>query len=42
MNLHTNPQLFKDAIISASRPIIEGGLGISPLFIEKDYWITRT
>lgn len=42
MNLHTNPQLFKDAIISASRPIIGGGLGISPLFIEKDYWITRT
>lgn len=42
MNLHSNPQLFKDAITFASRPIEDGGLGISPLFIEKDYWICRS
>ncbi|MCD8203228.1 MAG: nucleotidyl transferase AbiEii/AbiGii toxin family protein, partial [Prevotella sp.] len=41
MKLHTNQQLFKDAINYASRPIEDGGLGISPLFIEKDYWTTR-
>ncbi len=41
MRLHENRQLFKDAIISASQPVGNGGLGISPLFIEKDYWISR-
>ncbi len=41
MRLHENRQLFKDAIISASQPVGDGGLGISPLFIEKDYWISR-
>ncbi len=41
MTLHNDQQLFKDAINFASRPITEGGLGISPLFIEKDYWICR-
>ncbi len=42
MTLHNDQQLFKDAINFASRPINEGGIGISPLFIEKDYWICRS
>ena len=42
MRLHENPQLFKEAINFASRPADQGGLGISPLFIEKDYWISRS
>lgn len=42
MKLHEDPQLFKEAINFASRPIDQGGLGISPLFIEKDYWICRS
>jgi len=42
MKLHENPELFKSAILAASQPIEDGGLGIRPLFIEKDYWITRS
>ena len=42
MRLHEDAQLFKEAITFASRPVAEGGLGISPLFIEKDYWICRS
>ena len=42
MRLHTDRQLFKDAINFASRPTTDGGLGISPLFIEKDYWVSRS
>ncbi|MCF0207499.1 MAG: nucleotidyl transferase AbiEii/AbiGii toxin family protein, partial [Bacteroidales bacterium] len=42
MKLHENPELFSDAIIAASRPISEGGLGIKDIFIEKDYWISRS
>ena len=42
MRLHTDRQLFKDAINFASRPATDGGLGISPLFIEKDYWVSRS
>lgn len=42
MTLHENTELFSDAIIAASRPIAEGGLGIKDIFIEKDYWITRS
>lgn len=42
MKLHEDPQLFKEAIGFASRPTDQGGLGISPLFIEKDYWICRS
>ena len=30
MKLHTDQQLFKDAINFASRPETDGGLGISP------------
>lgn len=42
MRLHENEQLFKDAISFASQSKEDGGLGISPLFIEKDYWICRS
>ncbi len=42
MKLHTNPSLFRDAINYAARPIKDGGLGIDALFIEKDYWISRS
>ena len=42
MKLHENKELFSDAIIAASRPENEGGLGIKEIFIEKDYWITRS
>ena len=42
MRLHENRQLFNDAILAASRPKSEGGLGIKSIFIEKDYWICRS
>ena len=42
MRLHEDAPLFKEAVTFASRPVAEGGLGISPLFIEKDYWICRS
>ena len=42
MRLHEDTRLFREAITFASRPVVEGGLGISPLFIEKDYWICRS
>jgi hypothetical protein len=42
MKLHENQGLFADAIIAASRPKGEGGLGIKSIFIEKDYWICRS
>jgi hypothetical protein len=42
MRLHENQQLFNDAILAASRPKDEGGLGIKSIFIEKDYWICRS
>ena len=41
MKLHHNPQLFSEIILRASLPCEKGGLGINPLFIEKDYWITN-
>lgn len=42
MNLHENKELFSDIIDAASRSKSDGGLGILSLFIEKDYWITRS
>ena len=42
MRLHENPELFKSAILAAAQTIEDGGLGIKPLFIEKDYWITHS
>ena len=37
MNLHENKKLFTDAILAASEH-----LDIRPVYIEKDYWITRS
>lgn len=42
MRLHENKQLFAQAITAAGQPVESGGLGIKPLFIEKDYWICRS
>ena len=42
MNLHENKQLFADAILAASQAREDGGLGIKQVFLEKDYWITRS
>ncbi|MBQ1209104.1 MAG: nucleotidyl transferase AbiEii/AbiGii toxin family protein [Bacteroidales bacterium] len=42
MNLHENKELFADAIVAASQPKVNGGLGIKQVFIEKDYWISRS
>lgn len=42
MNLHDNKQLFVAAVQFASRSKENGGLGIKPIFIEKDYWICRS
>lgn len=40
MTLHHDKILFADIIAKASVSPVQGGLGINPLFIEKDYWIT--
>ena len=37
MNLHENTKLFADAVLAAAQY-----LQIKPLYVEKDYWITRT
>ena len=37
MNLHENNKLFTDAVMAASEY-----LDIRPVYIEKDYWITRS
>ncbi|MDD2953689.1 MAG: nucleotidyl transferase AbiEii/AbiGii toxin family protein [Parabacteroides sp.] len=37
MNLHENKKLFTDAVFAASEH-----LDIRPIYIEKDYWITRS
>ncbi|MDE6794899.1 MAG: nucleotidyl transferase AbiEii/AbiGii toxin family protein [Muribaculaceae bacterium] len=37
MNLHDNQKLFADAVLAAAQH-----LDINPIFIEKDYWITRS
>lgn len=42
MKLHENKELFELALLTASKPVDEGGLGIKPLFVEKDYWICRS
>lgn len=42
MNLHENKELFVDAIIAASQAKVDGGLGVKQVFIEKDYWISRS
>lgn len=42
MNLHENRELFTDAILAASQAKEDGGLGVKQIFIEKDYWISRS
>ncbi len=42
MTLHEDMDFFSDIIEAASRPEAEGGLGILSVFVEKDYWITRS
>jgi hypothetical protein len=37
MNLHENKKLFTDAVLAAAEH-----LDIRPVYIEKDYWITRS
>ena len=37
MNLHENKKLFADAVLAASEQLC-----ISPVYVEKDYWITRS
>lgn len=39
MKLHQDKQLFPEIISRASEHPVNGGLGIKPYFIEKDYWI---
>lgn len=41
MKLHEDKLLFADIISRASEPPSQGGLGVRPQFIEKDYWITN-
>ena len=36
MILDTNPQMLSDAIEATSQ-----SMSINPLFVEKDYWITK-
>lgn len=42
MRLHEEKSLFWEIISRASEPPINGGLGIKPQFLEKDYWITNS
>jgi len=42
MNLHESKELFADAVLAASQSKEDGGLGIKQIFIEKDYWISRS
>ncbi len=37
MNLHENKKMFTDAVLAASEQ-----LHIKTVYIEKDYWITRS
>lgn len=37
MNLHDNQKLFADAVLATAQH-----LDINPIFVEKDYWITRS
>lgn len=42
MKLHNDKSLFSEIITRASEHPVNGGLGIKPQFIEKDYWITNS
>ena len=41
MKLHEDKILFADIISRAAAHPSQGGLGVPPQFIEKDYWITN-
>lgn len=41
MKLHQDKSLFIDLISRVSASPSQGGLGIPPQFVEKDYWITN-
>ena len=41
MKLHEDKELFADVIARAAEHPVQGGLGVSPQFIEKDYWISN-
>lgn len=41
MKLHEDQALFADIISRAAEHPSQGGLGIRPQFIEKDYWISN-
>lgn len=41
MKLHEDKELFTDVITRAAEHPSQGGLGIHPQFIEKDYWLTN-
>lgn len=41
MKLHNDKLLFSEIISRAAEHPVNGGLGIKPQFLEKDYWITK-
>lgn len=42
MKLHENQNTFVEMILSASQSLQDGGVGVSAMFVEKDYWICRS
>ena len=40
-NLHDDKKLFNDVLTAAAQPKSDGGMGISLVMLEKDYWLTR-
>ena len=42
MNLHENQELFEEILFVASHDVKDGGLGVKRMFLEKDYWVTRS
>ena len=42
MTLHENQELFEEILFVASHDVKDGGLGVKRMFLEKDYWVTRS
>ena len=42
MTLHENRELFEEILFVASHDVKDGGLGVKRMFLEKDYWVTRS
>lgn len=42
MTLHENRELFEEVLFAASHDEKDGGLGVRRMFLEKDYWVTRS